>query len=190
MARVFISYRREDSIAYAGRLYDRLHAAFGRHRVFMDFDTIAPGSNFVDTINQRLDSCDVMLVIIGRLWLTASAPDGSRRLDSPQDFVRIEVAAALRRGVVVIPILMGGSSMPEPVHLPEDLRELSGRQAMVISDIGFHDGVDRLIRLLKSPPWKAATIEAWTRPKGLRYLFLFYRPNSRSRDRKGAVLPA
>src|SRR5437773_2664408 len=99
MLSIFISYRHEDSIAYAGRLYDRLIAHFGAEQVFMDIDTIEPGADFVEVIERTVGSCDVLLVIIGKRWLSATDEGGQPRLDSPEDFVRLEIATALERKI-------------------------------------------------------------------------------------------
>jgi TIR domain len=103
--RVFISYRREESSGLAGRLYDRLAARFGDDQVFMDVDTIDLGVDFADVITQAVSTCEVLLAIIGPRWLTATDDDGQRRLDDPDDTVRLEIAAALERDIRVIPIL-------------------------------------------------------------------------------------
>src|SRR3954454_18329783 len=109
MAGIFISYRREDSIAYAGRLYDRLQAHFGDEQVFMDIDTLRPGEDFVEAIQRTVASCDALVAVIGRSWLMAQDQKGQRRLDDPEDFVRLEIAAALERGIRVIPALVGNA---------------------------------------------------------------------------------
>jgi hypothetical protein len=107
MSRIFISYRREDSGASAGRLHDRLREHFGRDNVFMDIDTIEPGLDFTDVIERTVASCDVLIALIGRQWLTSTDAAGQRRLDNPEDFVRLEIAAALKRNIRVIPALVG-----------------------------------------------------------------------------------
>ena len=114
MARVFISYRREDSSGWAGRLYDRLSQRFGGDNVFMDIDTIEPGLDFVEVIQRAVGSCDVLIALIGRQWPTVSDATGQRRLDNPEDFVRLEIAAALRRDIPVIPVLVRATAMPRP----------------------------------------------------------------------------
>src|SRR6185503_11993481 len=103
MSRIFISYRRGDTSAYAGRIYDRLSERFGDKQVFMDVDTIEPGADFVEYIEDAVGSCDVLIAVIGRDWSSATNPDGSRRLEDPEDFVRLEVGAGLERDVRVIP---------------------------------------------------------------------------------------
>src|ERR1700678_3317738 len=112
MPRVFISYRREDSIPYAGRIYDRLISQFGAANVFMDIDTLEPGVNFVEIVQRTVVSCDVFLAIIGRQWLTKDK-EGRPRLLNPEDFVALEIAAALEgRTTRVVPILVAAASMP------------------------------------------------------------------------------
>src|SRR5215467_13810316 len=118
VARIFLSYRRDDSGGYTGRLYDRLSQHFGRDNLFMDVDTIALGLDFVEVIQDAVGVCDVLLAVIGRQWLTSADARGYRRLDNPEDFVRIEIMAALARNIRVIPVLVGGASMPRSTELP------------------------------------------------------------------------
>jgi hypothetical protein len=148
MPGIFISYRREDSIAYAGRLYDRLSAQFGEEQVFMDVDTIEPGSDFVEVITQKVGSCEALVAVIGREWLNARDEEGRRRLDNPKDLVRLEIAAALERNVRVIPVLVGGAHIPRSQDLPEALAALLRRHAMEITDVAFNQGVTRLVQSL------------------------------------------
>src|ERR1700756_2317669 len=98
MAKVFISYRRDDSAAYAGRIQDRLEGELGRDLLFIDVDGIPLGANFAKALREEVAQCGVLLAIIGRDWVDARDDDGTRRLDNPTDFVRIEIAAALQRG--------------------------------------------------------------------------------------------
>ncbi len=133
--KIFISYRRDDSAGYAGRLFDFLAARFGSENVFMDIDTIEPGDDFRKVIANAVQTCDVVLVMIGRQWLTIPGPDGQRRLDDPGDWVRVEVATALANpNVRVIPVLVRGASMPGEHELPGELRELAWRNALELSD--------------------------------------------------------
>ncbi len=104
MPKIFISYRRDDSASQAGRLYDRLEGHLGQGQVFMDVDTIKPGVNFVETVQQAIGECDGLVAVIGSDWLQISDATGARRLDDPADLVRLEIATALERGVPVIPI--------------------------------------------------------------------------------------
>jgi formylglycine-generating enzyme required for sulfatase activity len=149
MSRIFVSYRRDDSAGYAGRLYDRLSQRFGRDRIFMDIDTIEPGLDFVEVIERAVGSCDVLIALIGRQWVTITDAVGRRRLDNPEDFVRLEIAAALDRNIRVIPVLVRGATMPRSMDLPDALEKLARRHALEISDTRFHYDVDRLIETLE-----------------------------------------
>jgi hypothetical protein len=146
---IFISYRREDTSAHAGRLYDRLAAKFANHRVFIDIDAIEPGMDFVEVINEKVGSCEVLLAVIGRSWLTLREANDARRLDNSRDLVRLEIETALRRGVRVIPVLVGGARMPTPDELPEELSGIARRQSVEISDNRFNEGVSALITVLE-----------------------------------------
>ena len=146
---IFISYRIDDSQASAGRLYDRLHSHFASNRIFMDVANLAPGVDFVDAIEKSVSSCDALIAVIGRDWLVSSDEKGRRRLDNPEDFVRIEIAAALKRNVIVIPVLVEDASMPKAVDLPEDLKPLSRRNAFEIRHSRFNDDCERLIAALE-----------------------------------------
>jgi len=146
MPGIFICYRREDAIGHAGRLHDRLVQHFGPGQpVFMDIDSVEPGEDFVDAIQGMVTSCDVLLVVIGRHWLTATDEDGQQRLEQPHDFVRLEIEAALDRNIRVIPTLVGGARMPRSQDLPDALNKLARRQAIEISDSSFHPSVTKLI---------------------------------------------
>jgi hypothetical protein len=146
---VFISYRREDASGYAGRLYDRFGAHFGRRNVFIDIDTIAPGADYFRRIDEALDSCQAMLVLIGPKWVTASLPDGSRRLADPDDLVRHEIVSALQRNIMVIPVLVQNTPMPGLDTLPESLRDLERRNAFELSDHRWDYDLGRLIGVLE-----------------------------------------
>ena len=145
---IFICYRREDSVAYAGRLYDRLEARFGKNRVFMDVDTIEPGEDFVKVIEQKIAACHALIAVIGKSWVSALDDGGVRRLDNPEDYVHLEITAALKRDIRVIPALVGGAAMPRSVDLPEEMKALARRNAIEIDDTAFHHGVARLIETL------------------------------------------
>ena len=145
---IFISYRRDDTAGHAGRLYDRLSAHFGSGRVFIDVDLIEQGEDFAQVIEDAVGSCDVLLALIGRNWLTIRDEIGLR-LDNSNDFVRLELAAALARGVRVIPVLVQGARMPRPQDLPEDLLPLSRRNALELSDLRWKHDVDQLLSALE-----------------------------------------
>ena len=108
MGGIFISYRREDSGGHAGRLCDRLTARFGNARVFMDLQDIAPGQNFAQSIDEMIATCNCVIAVIGPRWLETI----QRRAPGAEDFVQHEIAAALSRGITVIPVLVGGARMP------------------------------------------------------------------------------
>ncbi len=143
-SRIFISYRRDDSPAYAGRLFDQLSARFGASQVFMDVDTLEPGVDFVQRIEESVGSADVLIAVIGRGWASAVDEDGRRRLDDPDDFVRLEVAGALRRNIRVIPVLVAGAKMPTTEELPDDLDGLARRNGLEIFDTDWRSGTERL----------------------------------------------
>jgi hypothetical protein len=156
--RVFISYRREDSAALAGRVHDRLRSEFGRHALFMDVDTVRLGVDFAKVLHDEVAKCDVLLAVIGPNWLNARDEEGNRRLDDPNDFPRIEIAAALQRDIPVIPILVDGARIPKADQLPKDLDALSRRNALDVRNASFHGDINRLIQDLKrqgvrTAPW-------------------------------------
>jgi formylglycine-generating enzyme required for sulfatase activity len=149
MPKIFISYRREDSIEIAGRIYDRLEARFGADAVFMDVDNIPVGVDFRRQLDDAVATCDVLLAVMAREWLTVSK-NGKRRLDDPRDFVRIEIEAALKRNIAVVPVLIGATAMPQEDDLPDALKPLAFRSAAKI-DVGqdFRSHMERLIRALE-----------------------------------------
>lgn len=149
MPGIFISYRREDGSSAAGRLYDRLVLRFGKGQVFMDVDTLSPGEKFEEVIDRTLSACDALVVLIGRNWLSTTDPHGHRRLDDPNDWIRLEVATALRRDILVVPVLVEDAAMPRPDELPEAIAPLAKRNALEISHSRFHEDVDRLERSLE-----------------------------------------
>ena len=145
---IAISYRREDTAPITGRIYDRLEALFGRDRVFMDLDSIFFGVDFRTHISESLNRCDTLLVVIGPRWFGVSA-DGSRRIDDPTDFVRLEVSQALARDIRVIPLLIDKTEMPSSTVLPDDMKKLAFRNALrVDSGADFRHHMDRLCRSL------------------------------------------
>ena len=150
MARIFISYRRQDSGTFTGRIHDRLKVSFGENNVFRDVYDIPAGSDFRSVLNKEVGSCDVCLVIIGPQWVNITDAQGKRRLDDPNDFVRIEVETALRNpSVLVIPVLVDNANMPVAEQLPDSLEELAYRNAVKVrTDPDFPHDMDMLIRQL------------------------------------------
>jgi len=147
---VFISYRREDSGGFAGRIYDRLTNKLGRENVFFDVDAIPPGLDFVDVLSDRVGKCDALVAVIGKHWVASADSQNRRRLDDPSDFVRVEIEAALQRNVPVIPVLVDGAAMPQPDDLPTGMKTLTRRQGIEISHARFDSDVERLTRALST----------------------------------------
>lgn len=147
--RIFISYRRADSEGYAGRIYDRLALHFGNDAIFMDVDDIPAGVDFVKYLEKEVQSCDALIALIGKQWLNVKDEHGIRRLDDPNDFVRIEIATALKRDIRVIPVLLGGTQMPNVSDLPENLQSLTRRNGVLVYHHSFHADTTRLIKHLE-----------------------------------------
>jgi len=146
-SRIFISYRREETAYPAGWLFDRLVEHFGHGQVFKDVDSIQPGDDFVEVITTAVGKCDVLLALIGSQWLTITGGSG-RCLDDPDDFVRLEIEAALTRNVRVIPILVGGAQMPHAAQLPPSLAKLVRRHALELSPSRFDFDIGQLLSVL------------------------------------------
>lgn len=162
MTKIFISYRRDDSGFAADRVHEEaLEFVDEPSDVFMDIDGIPPGVDFVDHINQKVGQCDALFALIGRDWLDIrDAETGQRRLDDPGDFVRAEIAAALGRGVPVVPILLGGAAMPEAGDLPDDLKPLARRNAVNLGRASFKHDMEQLMAGL------GLTKKSVARPRG------------------------
>jgi hypothetical protein len=154
--KIFINYRRDDSAPNALSIAQYLERAYGSRNVFIDVDRIRSGDNFITVLDQRLAVCSVLLAIIGPRWLEARDDQGNRRLEDPDDWVRTEIERALRRGIKVIPVLVGGATLPQQAALPDGLKPLLKSQAAVVgtnnfrhemaglsSDIGTIVGPDR-----------------------------------------------
>ncbi len=159
---VFISYRRTDSRHAAGRLFDQLLREFDAGDIFMDVDGIEPGLDFVEVLNERVSGCQIVLAVIGPNWLTAADEHG-RRLDDPDDFVRIELEAALQRNIRLIPVLVDGAAMPKQDQLPDTLKPLTRRQAVTLTHEKFLadseiivNAVSRALDVQPAPPVRPA----------------------------------
>jgi formylglycine-generating enzyme required for sulfatase activity len=150
MGTIFISYRRSEDAGTCGRLYDRLMPHFGRDRIFRDVDSIPLGVDYKARIQSEIDKADVQLVLIGRNWLAVPGRDG-RRLDDPNDPVRIEVVAALERHIVIIPLLVDDATFPEEDDLPPDIRQLHAQNGLPIRNgADFEFDMQRLVAQLHS----------------------------------------
>ena len=147
MKAIFISYRRQDSAATAGRLHDHLTRAFGADRVFQDVSTIEAGSDFVTEIEGAIAKCDTMLVLIGKAWADPGA--AGARLYEADDFVRAEVAGGIAAGLKVIPVLVDGAAMPEPGDLPDELHPLTRMQAVELRNAHFNADAQGLISTIR-----------------------------------------
>jgi hypothetical protein len=145
LIRIFLNYRRDDSSGYALSLYRDLVDHFGAEQVFMDIDTISPGENFVERIEETMSTCDVVVALVGRGWLSATDEKGGRRLDDPEDFVRLELESAVERKVPLVPTLVHGARMPDRDDLPESLHPVALRQAIELHDTSWDADVARLI---------------------------------------------
>jgi hypothetical protein len=145
MAHIFISYRRDDTAGHAGWLNERLSNHFGQDEVFRDINTLEPGVDFVEAIQREVSTCDVLIAIIGRNWPTITNAAGRPRLENPEDFVRLEISAALARNIRVIPVLVQGALPPRSLDLPDDLKPLARRHAIELSDARWSYDVDKLI---------------------------------------------
>lgn len=148
MPRIFINYRRDDSAGWVTAIYNELIKHYERDQLFRDIDTIDFGVDFVAAINDAVQQCDVLLAIIGPQWCTITDAAGRRRLDNPNDFVRLEIAAALSRDIRVIPVLVGDAAMPYESELPENIRALSRRNGLVVGDRDFAHHMERLLGVL------------------------------------------
>jgi hypothetical protein len=155
---IFISYRREESRWSARSLHDRLCRNFDPKQIFMDIDAIALGEDFVKSIEATVAKCDVLIAVIGNNWLTSKDDHGDRRLDNPDDFVRMEIGAALKREISVIPVLVDAALMPRATDLPEDLKSLVRRNALRITDTSFDGDCQRLAAAIRLVLEKAATV--------------------------------
>jgi len=163
--KIFINYRRDDSIGMAGRLHDRLAQTVGRDKLFMDVDHIPAGADFVAHLNNQVAECDVVLAIIGPNWLRAKDKAGQRRLHQPDDFVAIEIAAALARDTLVIPVLVDAARMPKESDLPDTLKPLARRQAVEVRHAHFgHDAEALIARMRKALGQEAAGPGRWSVP--------------------------
>lgn len=146
--RIFINYRRADTRWAAARLYDGLSQTMGADGLFMDVDSIPPGVDFVEYLNDFVDRSSAIIVLIGPDWLTVTDDTGRRRIEDPDDFVNIEICRAMERDVSVIPVLVDAASMPSEAELPEGLKGLARRQAVRLDHKTYGQDLERLNRAL------------------------------------------
>jgi hypothetical protein len=161
LTRLFISYRRADSQHAVDRLYEGLRRHLPKKDIFIDVDNIPKGVDFSDYLSRYVAQCQTLLAIIGPQWLTLKNEAGNRRLDDPDDFVRIEIAAALKRGIPVVPVLLDGTRMPRRDELPDDLKGLERRNAAFLNRDSFKADMAGLIGDLGLKPrrtWQVPVI--------------------------------
>jgi hypothetical protein len=159
--RIFLTYRRDDSAGQTGRIADRLKREFGDDSLFMDVDGIPLGVDFHKRLNDEVARCDVLIAAIGNRWIDLTDENGERRIDNAADFVRIEISAALRRDIPLIPILFDGTKIPKAQLLPDDVKGLAFRNGLDVRHATFHSDLDRLVRELRQiSPSDKANVEA------------------------------
>lgn len=146
--KIFVSYRRQDASGEAGRLVDHLQEIYGEDSVFLDVETLEAGLDFVQAIDKALNSCKVFIAMIGPYWANLKDSEGNPRIFHDGDFIRIEIAAALKRNIRVIPVLVNGAVMPTPEQLPEDLQALTRRHAQELSSSRWKYDCDQLVSVL------------------------------------------
>lgn len=152
--RVFISYRRKDTAASAGRVYDRLSHLLKKPNVFFDVSAISGGEDFVKRIESEIGKSDMALVFIGDKWLEKANPAGDMRIWQQDDHVRAEVRAALARQLLVLPVLVGGTGMPKPEQLPEDIRAIATKNALLLRHESFDDDTENIVAAVLGVPTK------------------------------------
>jgi hypothetical protein len=143
--KVFISYRREDTGPAAGRVYDRLSRLLPKSNLFFDVSTIGGGEDFVRRIESEIERSDAALVFIGDKWLEPAPPSGKGRIWDADDFVRAELRAALSRPMLILPILVAGARMPKPVQLPDDVRAVTGKNALPLRHESFDADTESIV---------------------------------------------
>jgi hypothetical protein len=147
--KIFLCYRREDTQGFARSIYDRLADKYGEEQVFRDVDSTPAGVKFSAWIESKVGQCDVMIVLIGPLWLQQDAT-GNRRLDSPKDWVRQEIETALRRNIPIIPVRLQGAPMPSADSLPDAIADLTEFQSAEMTDSRWSFDLGELIRAVEN----------------------------------------
>ncbi len=145
---IFINYRVHDTAGETGRLVDRLKQRFSDEQIFMDIDKIEPGLDFTKAISKSLESCDIMLAIIGPHWLGVNPANNTSRIKNPNDWVKTEISTALQRDIRVVPVLVDGGQLPDADELPDELQPLLLRQSYEISNKRWDYDTEQLINLL------------------------------------------
>jgi hypothetical protein len=170
MSGIFVSYRRDDTAGWAGRLFDELCRNFGKSQVFMDVEGGIPrGAKFEEVLNDKLSTCDALLALIGPRWLDCTR-NGRRRLEMDDDWVRSEIAIALLRDIKVFPVLFGATSLPDPEKVPNDVRKLVERQYAEVTDDRWSYDVGELVKELATFIPRAERNDVKSVTSGIRFL--------------------
>jgi hypothetical protein len=146
---IFINYRRGDDPGFTQALFGHLERAFSTDQLFIDIDGIEPGLDFTRVLADQVAKCDIVLAVIGKSWLDVRDEQNKRRLDNPEDFVRIEIVSALEQDKRVIPILVGNATMPNSDDLPDALKPLARRNAVRLTHDRFKSDTEGLIKSLQ-----------------------------------------
>jgi hypothetical protein len=168
--RIFISYRREDTASDAGRIYDRLCLLLPKQNVFMDVGAIGGGENFEQRIMSAIDDSDAALVFIGEKWMASRSGGDQPRIWEAGDYVRAEVRSVLDKGILVLPVLVGGALMPAPSLLPEDVRAVTARNALALRHDRFDDDAENVLAAILGTSVKN---RAWENRRGFAAKFLY-----------------
>jgi TIR domain len=165
MLNIFVSYRRDDSAGFTGRLVDSLEPLLGAGNIFRDVEGINPGENFVKVIEKKLKQAKVTLIVIGKNWLNSKDSQEPSRLANPNDFVRLEIETALRYKHQIIPILVDNAMMPKAEELPTSIAPLAFRQAIVMTDSGWDGDIQRLFKILtQAKQLNKSFLRQWLQP--------------------------
>ena len=149
MAGVFLSYRRNDSGGWAGRLRDHLVLRYGEDRVWQDVEDLTAGSDYLPQILENIAAADAVLIVIGPHWLDERPQGDTTRLADPKDVLRIEIVHALKKKSGVIPTLVGGATMPDPKDLPRPVAPLVKRDGIAIMDADWVRSIQLLFEKLQ-----------------------------------------
>jgi hypothetical protein len=168
--KVFISYRRDDTAAAAGRVYDRLCLLLNRRNVFFDVSAIKGGEDFEKSIVAAIGSSDAALVFIGDKWIAPPTAGGTPRIFEANDYVRAEVRSALARPMLTLPVLVAGAQMPKPEQLPEDIRSITARNALPLRHDSFDDDTENIIARIFGT---ADKLRAWENRGRLRAMLAY-----------------
>lgn len=147
MSDIFISYRREDSEGWAGRLAEKLQNEFGKDVVFYDYDSIEPSYDWKAVVREGLRQCKLLIAVIGPKWMISTNASGTRRLDDPADLLRFELSTALQKGVPILPLLVGKAQLPRSEDLPREIQDILKYQALELQSRNAGKGMESIMEL-------------------------------------------